>query len=148
VREGLVDGFSDEAREVVLRAREEAVSLGYNFVGTEHLLLGLLRQPDTLASRVLTRCDMTLERVRWDVAARGGTGAAPMPERPPLTPRARRVLELAAHAAGRFGRDFVNPEDILLAVAFESESAAAQLLASFGTDGDQLRDELIKASAP
>ena len=112
--------------ELTLR---EALALGHNYIGTEHILLGLLREEEGLAARVLESLDITVEEVRAQVARIVGQGDEVTTGQIPFTPRAKKVLELALREALSLGHNYIGTEHILLGLVRENEGVAAQLAA-------------------
>jgi len=117
--------LNDDARHVVVLAGEEALRLSHNFVGTEHLLLGLLRADEGIAFNALTDLGITLEAARWEVETIIGRTGVPLTEAPPLTPRTRKVLDLSLREACQFERDDIGTEHILLGLVREGEGVAS-----------------------
>jgi ATP-dependent Clp protease ATP-binding subunit ClpC len=136
--------FSEEAREVVVFAQDEARELRHNYIGTEHLLLGLLRQRDGVAARVLTGLGVTLAPVRAEVAKIVGQGDAVTAGQIPFTPRAKKVLELGLREALSLGHNYIGSEHILLGIAREDDGVAARLLADSGVDAETVRGAVVR----
>jgi ATP-dependent Clp protease ATP-binding subunit ClpA len=136
--------FTEQARQVVVLAQEEARTLKHNYIGTEHVLLGLLREEDSLATRVLESLDITLDAARTQVAQLVGSGEEVTSGQIPFTPRAKKVLELALREALSLGHNYIGPEHILLGVARENEGVAARILLDFGADSETIRNEMIR----
>jgi len=135
--------FTDEAREVVVLAQDEARELRHNYIGTEHLLLGLLRQ-DGVAGRVLGELGVGLEAARGEVAKIIGQGDEVVTAgHVPFTPRAKRVLELALREALSLGHNYIGSEHILLGIARENDGVAARMLLDAGVGADALRDAVV-----
>lgn len=132
----MLDYFSDDAREVVALAREDARSLNHNYVGTEHLLLGLLRNGRKPAANALAASGVDIEAARRRVEETAGA-RAPV-ELAPLTPRAKKVLELSVQGAPLSGQKQVEPGHILLQIVRDKESTAFGVLANLGIDLEQL----------
>jgi len=128
--------FTEKARRVVIYAQEEARRMGHNFVGTEHLLLGLIREANSLPAKVLQSLGLDLETVRGEVLKATGRGPAIGPnEEVAFTPRAKKVvLELAGEEARALGNSFIGPEHLLLGLIREGEGVAAQVLLAAGAD--------------
>ncbi len=141
----MFERFTEHARQVVIVAREEARGLGHGWIGTEHILLGLLREDDGgVAARVLRSVDVTAERARTEVVRLvGDPGADPTPRQIPFTPRAKKVLELALREALGLGHNYIGPEHILLGLVSEDEGIAARVLLDFGADAEKVRDEVV-----
>jgi ATP-dependent Clp protease ATP-binding subunit ClpC len=127
-------GYGGRARQVVMLAQDEARALRHDYVGTEHLLLALLREGGGTAARALVRLGVTADLVRAqveDIVGRGTAGAA---GEAPLTPRTKKVLELALREARHLGAERVGTEHVLLALVREGEGLAAQILVRLGAD--------------
>jgi len=135
--------FTEYARRVIVLAREEARTLGHDFVGTEHILLGLLREGEGIAARVLMSFDITVEQVRADVVRGAGASDDAAAERPQFTAGAKRVLELALREALSLRHNYIGTEHILLGLGRESEGVAARVLLDVGADFDSLRNTVI-----
>jgi ATP-dependent Clp protease ATP-binding subunit ClpC len=143
--------FAEQARRVVVFAQEEARGLKHNYIGTEHILLGLLREEDGLAAHVLASLDVTLERVRAEVVRIVGSGEEPTEGQVPFTPRTKHVLELALRESLSLGHVQVGTEHVLLGLVREGEGVAARILRDLDADLEQIRNEVIRmlsASAP
>jgi hypothetical protein len=136
--------FTERARQVVVIAQEEARTLKHDYIGSEHILLGLLREEEGLAARVLENLDITVERVRGQVVRIVGSGEEVTSGRIPFTPRAKKVLELALREAQYFGHDYIGTEHILLGLARENEGVAAQILLDFDADAEKIRTEVTR----
>jgi ATP-dependent Clp protease ATP-binding subunit ClpC len=115
-------------------AQEEARTLRHNYIGTEHILLGLLRQPESLAASVLESLEITLERTRTQVARHVGSSEEVSSGQIPFTPRAKKVLEYALREALSLGHNHIGPEHILLGLIREDDGVAAQILVEFEAD--------------
>jgi ATP-dependent Clp protease ATP-binding subunit ClpC len=130
----LFERFTERARQVVVLAQEEARTLKHNYIGTEHILLGLLREEEGLAARVLESLDITVERVRSQVVRIVGSGEEVTSGQIPFTPRAKKVLELALREALSLGHNYIGTEHILLGLVRENEGVAARILLDFDAD--------------
>jgi ATP-dependent Clp protease ATP-binding subunit ClpC len=128
----------------VVLAQEEARTLKHNYIGTEHILLGLLREEEGLAARVLESLDITTERVRSQVVRIVGSGEEVTSGQIPFTPRAKKVLELALREALSLGHNYIGTEHILLGLVRENEGVAARILLDFDADSDKIRNEVIR----
>jgi ATP-dependent Clp protease ATP-binding subunit ClpC len=129
--------FTEQGRQVVVGARREARGLRHRYVGSEHLLLGLLREDEGLAARALASFDVTLESARAQVARRVGTAEGPPTFGPiPFTPRARQVLARAGDEAVDLGHRYIGTEHILLALASVGEGEAMIALQAFNLDAE------------
>ncbi len=129
---------------MVVLAQEEARTLKHNYIGTEHILLGLLREEEGLAARVLESLDITTERVRSQVVRIVGSGEEVTSGQIPFTPRAKKVLELALREALSLGHNYIGTEHILLGLVRENEGVAARILLDFDADSDKIRNEVIR----
>jgi ATP-dependent Clp protease ATP-binding subunit ClpA len=136
--------FTEQARQVVLMAGEEARVLKHNHVGTEHMLLGLLREEEGLAARVLESLDITVERARAQVVRIVGCAEEVTSGQIPFTPRANRVLELALSEALSLGHNYIGTEHILLGLVQENEGVGARILLDFDANSEKVRDEVIR----
>jgi ATP-dependent Clp protease ATP-binding subunit ClpC len=136
--------FTERARQVVVLAQDEARALKHNYIGTEHILLGLLREEEGLAARVLESLDITVEEVRAQVARIVGQGDEVTTGQIPFTPRAKRVLELANREALSLGHNYLDTEHILLGLVRENEGVGARILLDFAADAETIRDEVIR----
>ncbi len=140
----MFERFTERARQVVVLAQEEARTLKHNYIGTEHILLGLLREEEGLAARVLESLDITVERVRAQVVRIVGSGEEVTSGQIPFTPRAKKVLELALREALRLGHNYIGTEHILLGLVRENEGVAARILLDFDADSEKIRNEVIR----
>src|SRR5881398_1036573 len=140
----MFERFTERARQVVVLAQEEARTLKHNYIGTEHILLGLLREEEGLAARVLESLDITVERVRAQVVRIVGSGEEVTSGQIPFTPRAEKVLELALREALSLGHNYIGTEHILLGLVRENEGVAARILLDFDADSEKIRNEVIR----
>jgi ATP-dependent Clp protease ATP-binding subunit ClpC len=140
----MFERFTDRARRVVVLAQEEARLLNHNYIGTEHLLLGLIREDEGIAARALQRLDVSLEAVRSRVQEIIGVGASAQSGHIPFTPRAKKVLELSLREALQLGHDDIGTEHILLGLVREGEGVAAQVLVRLGVDLARVRHEVVQ----
>src|SRR6185437_13573382 len=124
----MFERFTSRARHVVVLAQEEARRLRHNYIGTEHLLLGLLGEPDGVAGRVLAGFGMSLEATRREVTAIVSAGTTAPSGHIPFTPRAKKVLELSLREALQLQHHYIGTEHILLGLIREGEGVAAQIL--------------------
>ncbi len=137
--------YSARAHKVIMLAQEEARRLNYNYVGTEHLLLGLIREGSGIASKAMDNLDVDLEQVREEVENIIGQGNTPVSGQVGFTPRAKKVaLELAPEEARRLGNNYVGTEHLLLGLIREGEGVAARVLENMGADLDRVRNEVIE----
>jgi hypothetical protein len=138
----MFERFTERARQVVVLAQEEARILKHNYIGTEHLLLGLLREETGLAASVLDANDVTVERVRAAVVQIVGSGEEVTSGQIPFTPRSKKVLELSLRAAQERGHNYIGTGHILLGIAAENQGVASRVLLEFGLDSARLVDEV------
>ncbi len=138
------DKFTDRARKVLTLAQDEAQRFHHNYIGTEHILLGLIRVTDGVAARVLENMNVELPKVRTAVEFIIGRGDRPIVGEVGLTPRAKRVIELAIDEARRLGHNYIGTEHLLLGLIREGEGIAAGVLESLGVNLDKLRHEVIR----
>jgi ATP-dependent Clp protease ATP-binding subunit ClpC len=136
--------FTERARQVVVLAQDEALHLRHNYIGTEHLLLGLLREEEGLAAQVLESLDITVEEVRAQVARIVGQGDEEVGGMIPFTPRAKRVLELSLREALGLGHNHIGTEHILLGLVRVDGGVAARILLDFDADAEKIRTEIIR----
>jgi ATP-dependent Clp protease ATP-binding subunit ClpC len=140
----MFERFTERARQVIVLAQEEARMLRHNYIGTEHLLLGLLREADGVAARVLGTLEVSLEEVRGEVTRIVGEGDHESQGQIPFTPRAKKVLELALREALSLGHNYIGTEHILLGLMRESEGVAARILNDLDVDADRARQEVMR----
>ena len=140
----MFERFTERARQVVVLAQEEARRLRHSYIGTEHILLGLLREQEGLAARVLEQCGITVEDARDQVVRIVGSGEEVTSGQIPFTPRAKKVLELALREALSLGHDYIGTEHILLGLVRENEGVAARILLDFDADSEKLRNEVLR----
>jgi ATP-dependent Clp protease ATP-binding subunit ClpA len=135
----MFERFTDRARQVVVYAQEEARQLDHNYIGTEHLLLGLLREGEGAAATSLGRLGIRLADMRTDVVQAVGKGSATPSGHIPFTPRSKKVLELSLREALGLGHNYIGTEHILLGLVREGEGVAAQVLVARGADLARVR---------
>jgi ATP-dependent Clp protease ATP-binding subunit ClpA len=140
----MFERFTDRARRVVVLAQEEARELGHNYIGTEHLLLGLLRERDGVAARALEALGIRLDAVRQEIRQIIGTGSGMPSGHIPFTPRAKKVLELSLREALQLGHNYIGTEHILLGLIHEGEGVAAQVLVKLGAGHDRVRQQVVQ----
>jgi hypothetical protein len=128
--------FTEDARRVVVTAQDEVRGLDHDYVGTEHLLLGLLREEGSVAGRALASLGVGHEQVRAYVETEIGRGTGASPGQIPFTRAAKRSLELALREALRLGHDYIGPEHVLLGLVRAKNSGAAEILAALGAEPD------------
>ncbi len=140
---GVSEKYTERARQVLVLAQEEARTLKHNNIGTEHLLLGLLREQEGLAARVLASLGIGVERTREQVTRIVGSGEEPTPGQIPFTPRAKKTLELALREAMSLGHNYIGTEHLLLGLVWENEGVAARILRDFDADPETIRTAVI-----
>jgi ATP-dependent Clp protease ATP-binding subunit ClpC len=136
--------FTDRARRVVVLAQEEARMLNHNYIGTEHILLGLIHEGEGVAAKALESLGISLEAVRSQVEEIIGQGQTPPTGHIPFTPRAKKVLELSLREALQLGHNYIGTEHILLGLIREGEGVAAQVLVKLGADLNKVRQQVIQ----
>jgi ATP-dependent Clp protease ATP-binding subunit ClpA len=139
----MFERFTDRARRVVVLAQEEARRLDHNYIGTEHILLGLIRESEGVAAKALESLGISLEAVRQQVEEIIGQGQQAPAAHIPFTPRAKKVLDLSKREALRLGHHYIGTEHILLGILREGEGVAPQVLVSLGADLNQVRQQVI-----
>jgi ATP-dependent Clp protease ATP-binding subunit ClpC len=139
----MFERFTDRARRVVVLAQEEARLLNHNYIGTEHLLLGLIHEGEGVAATALESLAMSLEAVRGQVEEIIGQGQSAPTGHIPFTPRAKKVLELSLREAKQLGHNYIGTEHILLGLIREGEGVAAQVLVKLGAGLDRVRQQVI-----
>jgi hypothetical protein len=140
----MFERFTDRARGVVVLAEEEARMLNHTWIGTEHILLGLIREGDGVAAKALESLGISLEAVRQQVEEIIGRGQQVPSEAIPFTPRAKKVLELSLRESLRLGQHCVGTEHILLSLIREGNGVAAQALVKLGADLNRVRQQVIQ----
>jgi ATP-dependent Clp protease ATP-binding subunit ClpA len=140
----MFERFTDRSRRAVVLAQEEARILSHNYIGTEHILLGLIHEGEGVAARALKSLGIGLEAVRQQVEAIIGPGQQAPPGHIPFTPRTKKVLELALREATRLGHNYIGTEHILLGLIREGEGVAAQVLVRLGADPNRVRRQVIQ----
>jgi ATP-dependent Clp protease ATP-binding subunit ClpC len=140
----LFERFTDRARRVVVLAQEEARLLNHNYIGTEHILLGLIHEGEGVAARALESMGISLESVRSQVVEIIGQGAQAPSGHIPFTPRAKKVLELSLREALQLGHNYIGTEHILLGLIREGEGVAAQVLQKLGAELHKVRQTVIQ----
>ena len=139
----MYERFTERARKVLFLSQQEAKRLGHNYVGTEHLLLGLVAEGEGVAAQALQTIGINLQKVRSEVEKIIGSGDAPYLGDVALTPRAKRVLELALDEGRQLGHNYVGTEHIILGLIRESEGVAAQVLKNMGADLEKVRKQVL-----
>jgi ATP-dependent Clp protease ATP-binding subunit ClpC len=140
----MFERFTDRARRVVVLAEEEARMLNHNYIGTEHLLLGLIHEGEGVAARALESLGISLAAVRQQVEAIIGQGQQAPSGHIPFTPRAKKVLELAHREGRALGHAYIGTEHILLGLIREGDGVAAQVLVTLGADLNRVRQQVIQ----
>jgi ATP-dependent Clp protease ATP-binding subunit ClpC len=140
----LFERFTERARQVVVLAHEEAGTLKHGHIGTEHILLGLLREGEGVGAQALASLDITIERARGEVVRIVGVGDHDGSGQIPFTPRARRVLELAAQEARGLGHNFVGTEHLLLGLATLGDGVSTRILLDCGARPDAVRAAVMR----
>ena len=140
----MFERFTDRARRVVVLAQEEARLLNHNYIGTEHILLGLIHEGEGVAAKALESLSISLEGVRAQVEEIIGQGGSSPSGHIPFTPRAKKVLELSLREALQLGHNYIGTEHILLGLIREGEGVAAQVLVKLGADLSRVRQQVIQ----
>jgi ATP-dependent Clp protease ATP-binding subunit ClpA len=140
----MFERFTDRARRVVVLAQEEARMLNHNYIGTEHILLGLIHEGEGVAAKALESLGISLDAVRGQVEEIIGQGQAAPTGHIPFTPRAKKVLELSLREALQLGHNYIGTEHILLGLIREGEGVAAQVLQKLGADLNRVRAEVVQ----
>ncbi len=140
----MFERFTDRARRVVVLAQEEARLLNHNYIGTEHILLGLIHEGEGVAAKALESLGISLEAVREQVEEFIGQGGSSPSGHIPFTPRAKKVLELSLREALQLGHNYIGTEHILLGLIREGEGVAAQVLVKLGADLSRVRQQVIQ----
>ena len=140
----MFEKFTDKARRVVVLAQEEAKLLNHNYIGTEHILLGLIHEGEGVAAKALEALGINLEQVREQVQEIIGKGQQAPSGHIPFTPRAKKVLELSLREALQLGHSYIGTEHLLLGLIREGEGVAAQVLTKLGADTNRVRQQVIQ----
>ncbi len=140
----MFDRFTDRARRVMVLAQEEARMLNHDYIGTEHILLGLIHEGEGVAAKALESLGISLDAVRQQVEEIIGQGQQAPPGHIPFTPRAKTVLELADRETRALGHAYVGTEHILLGLIREGDGVAAQVLVTLGADPNRVRQQVIQ----
>lgn len=140
----MFERFTDRARRVVVLAQDEGRALNHNYIGTEHILLGLIQEGEGVAAKALESMGISLDAVRTEVKEIIGTGGHPPSGYIPFTPRAKKVLELALREALQLGHKYIGTEHLLLGLIREGEGVAAQVLVKLGADLSRVRQQVIQ----
>jgi len=140
----MFEKFTDKARRVVVLAQEEAKLLNHNYIGTEHILLGLIHEGEGVAAKALEALGISLDGVREQVQEIIGQGQTAPTGHIPFTPRAKKVLELSLREALQLGHSYIGTEHLLLGLIREGEGVAAQVLTKLGADTNRVRQQVIQ----
>ncbi|HWX09755.1 MAG TPA: Clp protease N-terminal domain-containing protein [Gaiellaceae bacterium] len=140
----MFERFTERARQVVVLAQDEARVLRHNYIGTEHLLLGLLREEEGLAARVLESLGVTIDEVRVMVRTVVGEGDEAVPGQIPFTPKAKQSLELALREALSLGHNHIGTEHLLLGLVRRGESVGVEILGMLGASAEVVHEEVIR----
>jgi ATP-dependent Clp protease ATP-binding subunit ClpC len=140
----MFERFTDRARRVVVLAQEEARMLNHNYIGTEHILLGLIHEGEGVAAKALESLGISLDAVRQQFEEIIGQGQQAPSGHIPFTPRAKKVLELSLREALQLGHNYIGTEHILLGLIREGEGVAAQVLVKLGADLSRVRQQVIQ----
>jgi ATP-dependent Clp protease ATP-binding subunit ClpC len=140
----MFERFTDRSRRVVVFAQDEARLLNHNYIGTEHILLALIREGEGVGAKALESLNISLEGARREVRDIIGTGQAAPTGHIPFTPRAKKVLELSLREALQLGHNYIGTEHILLGLIREGEGVAAQVLQTLGADLNRVRQMVIQ----
>src|SRR5665648_952748 len=140
----MFERFTDRARRVVVLAQEEARMLNHNYIGTEHILLGLIHEGEGVAAKSLENLGISLDAVREQVQEIIGQGQQAPSGHIPFTPRAKKVLELSLREALQLGHNYIGTEHILLGLIREGEGVAAQVLQQLGAELQKVRQTVIQ----
>jgi Clp amino terminal domain, pathogenicity island component len=143
----MFERFTDRARRVVVLAQEEARHLDHNYIGTEHLLLGLIHEGEGVAAQALTQLGVSLEAVRAEVTEIVGQGTDAPTGHIPFTPRAKKVLELSLREALELGHNYIGTEHVLLGLLREGQGVGAQVLVKLGADLTSVRQVVVQLLA-
>ena len=140
----MFERFTDRARRTVVLAQEEARMLNHNYIGTEHILLGLIHEGEGVAAKALELLGISLQVVRQQVEEIIGLGTQPPAGHIPFTPRAKKVLELSLRESLQLGHNYIGTEHILLGLIREGNGVAAQVLVKLGADLNRVRQQVIQ----
>jgi ClpA/ClpB-like protein/UvrB/UvrC motif-containing protein len=143
-RQAMFERFTDRARKIVVLAQEEARRLEHNYIGTEHILLGLIREGEGVAAVTLKALGIRLDPVRQQVEEIIGRGQETPQGHIPFTPRAKKVLELSLRESKQLGHNYIGTEHILLGLIREGDGVAAQVLVRLGADQNRVRQQVIQ----
>ena len=148
----MFDRFTERARKVIILAKEEAKRFNHDYIGTEHILLGLIKEGESVAAAVLQNLGLSLDTIRLEVEKLVQFGPSTIVSGDiPFTPKAKKVIELAMDEARRLGHNYIGTEHLLLGLIKEGEGVASHVLMNVGLDLNKVRSEVIKllgSSAP
>ncbi len=140
----MFERMTERARQSVVLAQESARTLKHNYIGTEHVLLGLIREEEGLAAKVLVSLGLSEEKVQEQIIKIVGAGLDVTSGQIPFTPRAKKVLELSLREALSLGHNYIGTEHVLLGLIRENEGVAARILLDFDADSEKVRNEVIR----
>jgi dihydroneopterin aldolase len=140
----MYERFTERARKVVVLAQEEARSFGHAYIGTEHLLLGLIREDEGIAAQALGRLNVTVSGAREQLEAIVGRGEDRDFTQAPFTPRSKKVLELALRESMHLGHNYIGTEHVLLGLVREREGVANRMLSNLGVEADEVREQVVR----
>ncbi len=144
----MFERFTDRARRIVVQAQEESRELNHSYIGTEHLLLGILREDEGVAAEALASLEVGLELAREQVAEITGRGQQAPSGHIPFTPRAKKVLELSLREALRLGHPYIGPEHILLGLITEGHGVAVEVLRVLGAPPERVQARVLELVPP
>jgi ATP-dependent Clp protease ATP-binding subunit ClpC len=144
----MFERFTDGARRAIVFAQDEARELNHSYIGTEHLLLGLMRDDEGVAAQALQELEIRRDAVREQVTETIGRGERPPSGHIPFTPRAKKVLELSLRESLQLNHTYIGTEHILLGLVGEGEGVAAQVLVNLGGSLNRVRDKVIELAPP
>jgi ATP-dependent Clp protease ATP-binding subunit ClpC len=139
----MFERYTERSKRVIILAREEAGMLNHNFIGTEHLLLGLLSEAEGVAAWAPEVAGIDIEAARRRVAEIIGRGEAATPSHIPFTPRSKQVLGLAIREAHQLGHDYIGTEHLLLALITEGNDVGVQFIGQLGADPERVRQQVL-----
>jgi ATP-dependent Clp protease ATP-binding subunit ClpA len=140
----MFERFTERARKSVVLAQEEARHFNHNYIGAEHLLLGLLRQDEGIAAQALVSLNVTLDEAREQLGSIVGYGEEGTGPEAPFTPRSKKVLELALRESMQLGHNYIGTEHLLLGLVRESQGVANEMLSNLGVEADEVREQVIR----
>jgi ATP-dependent Clp protease ATP-binding subunit ClpA len=140
----MFERFTDRARRVLVLAQEEARDLDHAYIGTEHILLGLIREGEGVAAKALDACGVNYDVVREKINALTELATNPSSDSPPFTSRAKKVLEMALREAMQLGHSYIGTEHILLGLVRQGDGVATQILSDLGVELSQIRTQVVE----